>query len=74
MFETAIGDGAKELWLQQEVAETSGVNADVGTLFVDVLASSGDLALLSIGILGSGLVVELIIGVVDEILLGRHVD
>lgn len=71
MFETAIGDGAKKRRLQQKVAEAGRVNSDVGALLVDILASRRDLALLSIG-RGSGLIVELVVGVIDEIFLGRH--
>ena len=70
MLETAIGDGAKKLGLQQEIAETSRMDADVGTLLVDIVAGGG-VSLLAIS--GGGLGVELLVGVVDEILLGRHV-
>lgn len=73
MLETAVGDGAKKFGLQQEVAETSGVDADVGTLLgVDSLAGGDSLSLLAVGGSG-GLIVELVVGVVDEILFGRHV-
>ena len=72
MLETAVGDGAKKFGLQQEVAETSGVDADIGALLgVDSLAGGDSLSLLAVGGSG-GLIVELVVGVVDEILFGRH--
>jgi hypothetical protein len=73
MLETAIGDGAKKLGLQQEVTETSRVDTDVRTLLVDIVAGSGSFGLLSVRGRGGGLVVELVVRVVDEILLSRHV-
>lgn len=73
MLETAVGDGANQLRLQEEVAETGGVDADVGTLLIDAVASRS-LGLLAVGG-GSGLLgLELLVRVVDEILLGRHGD
>lgn len=72
MLKTAIPDGAKQFGLQKEIAETSRVNADVAALLVDIAASS-ELALLSVGRGGGGLVgVDLLIGVIDEILFVRH--
>jgi len=62
----------KKFGLKKKVAETGGVDADVGTLLVDVLGGSSSIALLSVGGGSSGLVVELVVRVVDEILLGRH--
>lgn len=73
MFETAVGDGANQLGLQKEVAETSGVNADIGTFLVDAVTSRG-LGLLAVGRRGGLLGLELLVGVVDQILLGRHGD
>lgn len=72
MLETAIGDGAKKLGLQEEVAEAGRMDSDVGAFLVDATSSS-KVALLSGG--GSGRLVglDLLIRVVDEILLGRHV-
>lgn len=73
MLETAVGNSAQKLGLEQEVAETSRVDANIGTLLVDIVArSSGSLAaLLSVG--GSGLIGgQLLVGVIDEILFGRH--
>ena len=34
MLETAVCDGSQQLRLQEKVSETSGVNTDIGTLFV----------------------------------------
>lgn len=73
MFETAIGDGANQLGLQKEVAETGGVDADVGTFLVDAVTSRG-LSLLAIGRRGGLLGLELLVRVVDQVLLGRHGD
>lgn len=71
MFETAVGNSTEKLRLQQKVAETGGVDADIRTLLVDILSSSGGISLLAGG--GGGrLVVELVVRVVDEIFLGRH--
>lgn len=80
MFETAIGDGSKKLWLQEEVAETSCVDADITALLVWVASRYRQIARLGLSIRGStsgwggglgGL--KLLVGVVDEILLSRHV-
>lgn len=48
------------------------MNTDIGTLLVDILGSSG-IRLLAVGSGSGGLLVELVVGVVDEILLSRHV-
>lgn len=72
MLKTTVGDGANELWLQQEVAETGGVDADIGALLLGVVASSG-LSPLAVGRRGGLLGLELLVGVVDEILFSRHV-
>lgn len=73
MLEAAVGNGAKKFGLQQEVAEAGRVDADIGTLLcVDSLAGGDSLGLLAVGGSG-GLVVELVVGVVDKIFLGRHV-
>lgn len=81
MLESTVGDCAKELRLEQEVAETSGVNADVTALRTGV-TSDGQIALLLFSI-GGGAIgsscgcglggLRLLVGVVDEILLGSHV-
>lgn len=73
MLEAAVANGAKQLGLQQEVAETGRVNTDIAALLVDVAVGS-ELALLSGGG-GGGLVgANLLVGVVNEILLVRHGD
>lgn len=46
MLETAVGDGAEKLWLQQEIPETSRVNADIAALLVCVAPRDGQVALL----------------------------
>ena len=74
MLETAVGDGANQLRLQEEVAETGGVDADVGALLIDAVGSSSSLGLLAVGGGGGLLGLELLVRVVDEILLGRHCD
>lgn len=74
MLETAIGDGAKKLGLQEKVAETRRVDANIGALLVDILCGRSRVGLLAIGGRASGLVVELVIRVVDQILFGRHGD
>lgn len=71
MLETAVGDGANQFGLQKEVAETGGMDADIGTLLVDAVASRS-LGLLAVGGGGGLLGFQLLVGVVDEILLGRH--
>lgn len=49
------------------------MDADVAALLVDVVAS-GEIALLAVGGSGRGLVsADLLVGVIDEILLVRHV-
>jgi hypothetical protein len=74
MFETAIGDGAKKLGLQEKVTETRRVDADIGALLIDILCGRSRVGLLAIGGGAGGLVVELVIRVVDQILFGRHGD
>lgn len=73
MLETAVADSADKLGLEKEIAETSRVDADVGTLLVDVASrSGGGLSLLAVGS-GGGLVgTDLLVGVVNEVLLGGH--
>lgn len=72
MLETAVGDGANKLGLEQEIAEASRVDTDVAALLVDVVAGS------ELGLLGrrsGGLVAaDLLVRVVDEILFVRHVE
>lgn len=76
MLEAAVGDGANQFRLQKEVTETGGVNADIGTLLIDGVASrsrSRGFGLLAVG-WGGLLCLELLVRVVDEILLGGHFD
>lgn len=82
MLETAVGDGAQKLGLQQEVAEASRVNTNITALCGCTGSRGGGVSLLlvsigggSIGGGGCGLGgLELLVGVVDEIFLGRHGD
>ena len=83
MFETAVGDGAKEFSFEQEIAETSRVNANVAALLVGGRrAGACDIAFLRCAVRGRACVrwscgirgLQLLIGVVDEILLVRHGD
>jgi hypothetical protein len=73
MFETAVADGANQLRLEQEVAETSRVDADVGTFLVDI-AAGGKLALLAVGGSGGLVAADLLVGVINEIFLLRHLE
>lgn len=80
MLEPAVGDGAEKLWLQQEIPETSRVNADVTTLFVRVTSRDSQIALLCCGSIGgcwSGCCcvvrLEFLVGIVNEIFFMRHV-
>lgn len=73
MFETAVGDSAKQLRLQQKVAKSGGVDTDVTALLVDIAGGSGGVTFLAVGLSCLILVVvKLVVGIVDEILLGRH--
>lgn len=81
MFEAAVSDGAQEFVLQQEVAETSRVNADIAALLVGAATRHGQVTLLLRVAVGSGgscsgcgsrTGSELLVGVVDEILFVRH--
>lgn len=71
MLETAVADGAEELRLEHEVAEAGGVDADIAALLVDG-AARGELGLLAVGGGGGLRRLDLLVGVVDEILLVRH--
>lgn len=73
MLETAIGDGAKKLRLQEKVAETSRVDSNVGTLLVDA-SSPSEVALFPVRGSSDLVGLNLLIGVVDKIFLGGHVD
>lgn len=76
MLETAVGDGAKKLRFQQEVAETGRVNADIAALAgVAIWLLDVSLLLLSIGVSASrnclgGL--DLLVRIINQILLGGH--
>jgi len=78
MFESAVCDGAKQLGLQEKVAETSGVDADIRAFCAG--AGHGKVALLLFPI-GNGAVstgsagllsLDLLVRVVDEIFFVRH--
>lgn len=82
MLEAAVRNGAKQLRLQQEVAESSGVNANITALRL-VCGSSGycEVTFLcsTVGLGCScgrrGLVgLQLLVGVVNEIFLVRHLE
>lgn len=70
MFEATVRNRSNKLVFQQEVAEAFRVNADVGALFVALGVRNGELAAGAVGRrLGR---LDLLIGVVDQILLVRH--
>ena len=71
MFETAVGDGAIQLWLQQEIPKGGRVNVDMAAL----AAIGGGFASLGGSTVGCGcslISLKLLVGIVDEILLVRH--
>lgn len=84
MLETAIGDGTQKLSLEKEVAEARRVNANIAALLIRAISGNSQITLLSCGTVGcrggscgggsriGGL--KLLVGVVDEILLVRHVE
>jgi hypothetical protein len=81
MLEAAVRDGLHDLRLEEQVAEAGAVDADVGTLALAGAGSSdGKVALLVAvgggrGAIGGGGGLDLLIGVVDQVLLaGRHAD
>ena len=80
MLEAAVGNGAKEFTLQQEITETSRMDTDIATLLVGA-ARDGQITLLggiAIGVSGGGSGrgrrggLKLLVGVIDEIFLVRH--
>lgn len=72
MLETAVGNGAEQLGLEEEIAETGRMNTDVAALLVDIVAG-GELALLAVGGGRGGIVAtDLLVGVINEIFLVRH--
>jgi hypothetical protein len=74
MFEAAIRYSSYKLVLEQEVAETGGVNTDVAALLVASSVAGGEAALsrcrAAVGGRLGGL--DLLVGVVDEVLFVRH--
>lgn len=74
VLETAVGDGLEELGLQQEVAERGAVDTGIGALSVGVASRGGILFGVTVGSSRGGLSgLKLLVGVVDQVLLGRHV-
>jgi len=77
MFESAVCDGPQQFTLEQEISEASCMDADIGT-FGLAGTCYGRVALLDSAIGGccgwrlGGL--EFLVGVIDEIFFGRHVD
>ena len=76
MLESAVCDGPQKFAFEQEIFESSCVNADIGT-FGFAGACYGRIALFSGAIGGccSGRLgcLEFFVRIVDEIFLGRHV-
>jgi hypothetical protein len=74
MFEATVRNRSHELVLEQKVAETGRVDADVAALLVASSITSGKTALCrsrtTVGGRLGGL--DLLVGVVNEILLVRH--
>lgn len=80
MFESAISDSFQQLRLEQEVAEGSRVNTDIGAFgLVGARSSHSEVTFLCFAVRGersggcrsvSGL--DLIVGVVDQLFFGRH--
>lgn len=70
MFEATVGNGTDQLGLEEEVAEARRMDTDVAALLVDIVSGSC-LALLAVRCRG-GIVDDLVVGVVDELLLVRH--
>ena len=83
MFEAAISDGFQQLWLQQEVAERSRVDADIRTLgLLGARSSHREVTFLRFTVRGasssgSGRAIsrlKVVVGVVDQFVFGRHLD
>lgn len=76
MFESAVGDSSHELVLQQEVAETSGVNADVAAFLFAGRVRRSEATFGGGGAAVGGRLgwLDLLIGIIDEILFVRHDD
>lgn len=79
MLETAVGDSPEELWLQQEIPESGGMDADIAALLICVTSRNCQVAFLGRSIGGRCWLccscfvrLEFLIGVVDEIFFVRH--
>lgn len=74
MFEATVGNCSYELVLEQEVAETGRMDADIAALLVASSITSGETALGRSRTAVSGRLggLNLLVGVVNEILLVRH--
>ena len=78
MLETAVGDGAEKLWLQQEVSETGGVYANIAALLIRISSGDSQVAFLARSINGCWrrgccvICLEFLVRVVDEIFFVRH--
>lgn len=68
MLEAAVGDGLHDLRLEQEVAEAGAVDADVAALAGSGHAEVAFLALGTASAVGGGGGLDLLIGVVDQVL------
>lgn len=76
MFEATVRDRSYELVLQEEIAETSRMDTDIAALLVAGCVASCEAAL-SCGCVAVGghlRWLNLLVGVVDEVLLMRHDD
>ncbi len=79
MFETAIGDGSEQFAFEQEISEARGMDADIAAFafFCRFTPANGQVALLRGSVSRAGGSrsfggLKLLVGVVDEILFGRH--
>ena len=74
MFEATVGNCSYELVLKQKVAETGRMDADIAALLVASSITSGETTLSRSRIAVSGRLggLDLLVGVVDEVLLVRH--
>ena len=76
MFEPAVRDGFEQFRFEKEVAEGGRVNANIAAFpFIRAGSSNGQVALLGITVGGGGAIgggLDLLVGVVDEVLFSRH--
>lgn len=83
MFETAVGNGAQKLSLEQEITETGRVDTNVAALLVGAASGHGEITLfVGVAVGGSsggsggwrsrGL--QLLIRVIDQIFFVGHVE